>query len=38
MKHQGSEIYINLDKETIELFGEEVSDLKSFARVLAANQ
>lgn len=38
MKHQGSEIYINLDKETIELFGEEVTDAKSFQKVLDANQ
>jgi hypothetical protein len=37
MKHQGSEIYINLNDETIELFGEEVTDPKSFAKVLAAN-
>lgn len=33
IKHQGSEIYINLDNETIELFGEEVHDAKSFAQV-----
>jgi hypothetical protein len=38
MEYQGSEIYINLDKETIELFGEEVTDAKSFAIVLADNQ
>ena len=38
MKHQGSEIYINLDKETIELFGDEVTDPKSFAKVLATKQ
>jgi hypothetical protein len=38
MKHQGAEIYINLDKETIELFGEEVSNPKSFAMILADNQ
>jgi len=37
MKHQGSEIYINLNDETIELFGEEVTDAKSFAKVLSAN-
>jgi len=37
MKHQGAEIYINLDDETIELFGEEVTDPKSFKKVLAAN-
>jgi len=37
MKHQGSEIYINLDKETIELHGEEVTDAKSFKKVLDAN-
>lgn len=37
MKHQGSEIYINLDDETIELFGEEVTDAKSFQKVLDAN-
>ena len=34
MKHQGAEIYINLDDETIELFGEEVTDAKSFQQVL----
>jgi hypothetical protein len=34
MKYQGAEIYINLDDETIELFGEEVTDAKSFQRVL----
>ena len=33
MKHQGAEIYINLDNETIELYGEEVYDAKSFAYV-----
>ena len=33
MKHQGAEIYINLDNETIELYGEEVYDAKSFAHV-----
>jgi hypothetical protein len=38
MKHQGSEIYINLNDETIELFGEEVTDPKSFAKVLEANK
>ncbi len=38
MKHHGSEIYINLDNETIELFGEEVTDAKSFAKVLATNE
>ena len=38
MKHQGSEIYINLNKETIELFGDEVTDPKSFAKVLATKQ
>ena len=37
MKHQGSEIYINLDEETIELFGEEVTDAKSFKKVLDDN-
>jgi hypothetical protein len=37
MKHQGSEIYINLDKETIELYGEEVTDAKSFKKVLDDN-
>jgi hypothetical protein len=37
MKYQGSEIYINLDKETVELFGEEVTDAKSFKKVLDAN-
>jgi len=36
MKHQGSEIRINLDRETITLFGEEVMDAKSFKRVLDA--
>ena len=34
MKYQGAEIYINLDDETIELFGEEVTDAKSFQKVL----
>jgi len=38
MTNNGSEIYINLDKETIELFGEKVTDAKSFAKVLAAKQ
>jgi hypothetical protein len=38
MKYHGSEIYINLDNETIELFGEEVTDAKSFAKVLATNE
>lgn len=38
MKHQGSEIYINLDKETIELYGEEVTDAKSFKKVFDENQ
>ena len=38
MKHHGSEIYINLDNETIKLFGEEVTDAKSFAKVLATNE
>ena len=33
IKHQGAEIYINLDNETIELYGEEVYDAKSFAQV-----
>lgn len=37
MKYQGAEIYINLDDETIELFGEEVTDPKSFKKVLDAN-
>lgn len=37
MKHQGSEIYINLDEETIELYGEEVTDAKSFKKVLDDN-
>ena len=36
MEHQGAEIYINLDEEIIELYGEEVTDSKSFAKVLAA--
>lgn len=36
MKYQGAEIYINLDDETIELFGEEVTDAKSFKKVLDA--
>jgi hypothetical protein len=34
MKNQGAEIYINLEKETIELYNEEVTDAKSFKRVL----
>jgi hypothetical protein len=33
IKYQGAEIYINLDNETIKLFGEPVTDAKSFARV-----
>ena len=37
MKYQGSEIYINLNNETIELFGEEVTDAKSFQKVLDTN-
>lgn len=37
MKHQGSEIYINLEDETIKLFDEEVTDAKSFQKVLDAN-
>ena len=38
MKYQGSEIYISLNKETIELHGEEVTDAKSFQKVLDANK
>lgn len=38
MKYQGSEIYISLNKETIKLFGEEVTDAKSFAKVLSMNE
>lgn len=38
MKHQGAEIYINLDNETIELFGEEVTDPKSFKKALDMNE
>lgn len=38
MKYQGSEIYISLNKETIELFGEEVTDAKSFKKVLDENK
>lgn len=37
IKYQGSEIYINLNNETIELFGEEVTDAKSFQKVLDTN-
>jgi hypothetical protein len=37
MKHQGSEIRINLNNETIELFGER-TDAKSFAKVLQDNE
>lgn len=37
MKYQGSEIYINLNNETIELFGEKVTDAKSFQKVLDTN-
>jgi hypothetical protein len=37
MKYQGSEIYINLDNETIKLYGEEVEDAKSFKKVLDEN-
>jgi hypothetical protein len=36
IRHQGAEIYINLDNETIELFGEEVTDAKSFLKVFNA--
>lgn len=35
MKYQGAEIYINLNDETIELFGEEVNSPKEFKKVLA---
>jgi len=38
MKYQGSEIYINLNDETIELHGEEVTDAKSFKKVLDENK
>jgi hypothetical protein len=38
MKYQGSEIYINLNDETIELFGEEVNSPKEFQRVLSMNE
>jgi hypothetical protein len=34
MKWQGAEIYINLEKETIKLYNEEVTDAKTFKRVL----
>lgn len=37
MKYQGAEIYINLNNETIKLFGEEVTDPRSFKKVLDAN-
>lgn len=37
MKYQGGEIRINLDNETIKLFDEEVTDAKSFKKVLDAN-
>ena len=33
MKYQAGEISINLDDETIELYGEEVTDAKSFKKV-----
>lgn len=38
MKYQGSEIYINLNDETIELFGEEVNSPKDFQKVLSMNE
>lgn len=38
MKHQGAEIYISLDNETIKLFGEEVTDPKSFKKALDMNE
>lgn len=38
IKYHGSEIYINLNDETIELYGEEVTDAKSFKRVLDENE
>jgi len=37
IEHQRGEIHINLDNETIMLYGKEVTDPKSFAKVLAAN-
>jgi len=33
MKYQGSEIYINLNNQTIELFGEKVNSPKEFKKV-----
>jgi hypothetical protein len=36
MKYQAGEISINLDDETIELYGEEVTDAKSFKEVFWA--
>jgi hypothetical protein len=38
MKYQGSEIYINLNDETIELHGEEVNSPKDFQKVLSMNE
>jgi hypothetical protein len=38
MKHQGSEIRINLDTDVITLFDKKVTDAKSFAKVLATNE
>jgi hypothetical protein len=37
MAHQGSEIRIDLDEETVTLFGKDVFDAKSFKKVLDAN-
>jgi hypothetical protein len=38
MKYQGSEIRINLDNNTITLYGEPVGSLDQFRRVFTANQ
>jgi hypothetical protein len=37
MKYHGSEIYIDLDEETIKLHDVEVTDARSFKKVLDAN-
>jgi hypothetical protein len=38
LSHQDSAIYIDINDETVELYGEPVFDAKSFAKVLASQQ
>lgn len=38
MKYQGGEISINLDNDTIELYGEEVTDAREFKKVFDKNR